>query len=324
MGTKFTVAVVSDIHYASPAEQARHGFETRVIANPLLRQLVRVYRQYVWVGDAFAHNHLLERFAGMAGEPDLVVANGDYSCDTAFVGVGDEAAYQSATICLSVLRDRFGSRFIPVCGDHELGKLSLFGGVGGLRLASWRRATSDLGLEPFWQKTVGEYVLMGIVSSLLALPVLEPETLPEERSEWWRLRESHLKTIRSAFAELRPEQRVVLFCHDPTALPFLVSADEIRLRLKQIDVTVIGHLHTQAVLRASRILSGIPAMRFAGNTVRRLTEALRVARRWRDFNVRLCPSLTGLELLNDGGYGWLELDPSGTSRARWQVRTLGM
>ena len=53
----------------------------------------------------------------------------------------------------------------------------------------------------------------------------------------------------------------------------------------------------------------MPPIRFLGNTVRRLSTALNEARRWRPFHVRLCPALAGIELLKDGGYCTLEIDP---------------
>ncbi|MGC8989967.1 MAG: metallophosphoesterase [Verrucomicrobiia bacterium] len=322
MQASFKIVVVSDIHYACPAEQERRGFETRVIGNPLLRLFVKAYRHHIWVGDPFSHNHLLGYFIDAAGEPDLVVANGDYSCDTAFVGLSDRAAFQSAAACLEAIRARFGQRFKPVFGDHELGKVSLFGGVGGLRLASWERAVNELGMEPFWHSSVGRYVFIGVVSSLVAFPVFEPETLPEERPAWRRLREIHMNSIRSAFAALRADQRIILFCHDPTALPFLAADEQIGNKISQIELTVIGHLHTRFILHASRVLSGIPPVRFAGNTVRRMTEALRMARIWRPFNVRLCPSLSGSQLLKDGGFGVLEIDPADVKPAIWRVQRL--
>src|ERR1039458_6191400 len=53
-------------------------------------------------------------------------------------------------------------------GDHELGKLTLFGGKGGMRLASWHCATQQLGLQPFWKLSLGRYLLMGVASPLIA------------------------------------------------------------------------------------------------------------------------------------------------------------
>jgi hypothetical protein len=44
-----------------------------------------------------------------------------------------------------------------------------------MRLASWRRAIDELGLRSFWKHELGNYVLQGVVSSLVALPVFSPD-----------------------------------------------------------------------------------------------------------------------------------------------------
>lgn len=305
-----TIAVLSDIHYASPAEKARGPAELKAIANPVLRGLVRSYRHFIWRRDPFAHNHLLTCFAESARDTDFVVANGDYSCDTAFVGVCDDAAFESARLCLSELRARFGPNFRAAMGDHELGKMSLFGGQGGLRLASWRRAQEGLSLEPFWVQAIGRYLLIGIASSVVALPVFESEALPDERAEWQEIRRAHFDRIRGAFASLEPDQRVLLFCHDPTALPFLWEDPVIRSKLGQLEATIIGHLHSRLFLWNSRVLSGMPTITFLGNSIRRMSAALRRARFWRPFRIQLCPALAGIELLKDGGYLRIGLYPS--------------
>jgi hypothetical protein len=304
------LAIVSDIHYASAAERARGGdFETRGIANPLLRGLVRAYRHYIWLREPLNQNHLLDRFLKQADGSSYVIANGDYSCNSACVGVSDDAACQSARECLTRLREKFDGSLRAIYGDHELGKVSFFGGRGGLRLASWQRAQQELGLTPFWRLDLGQYVLIGVVSTLVGLPVYRPETLPEELPEWERLRIDHLAQIAQAFAELKPQQRVLLFCHDPTALPFLWREEAIQPKLTQVEQTVIGHLHSNLVLWHSRWLAGMPKLSFLGNTARRLSTALREARHWRPFHVRLCPALAGIQLLNDGGFLMAELDP---------------
>jgi hypothetical protein len=307
---RWRVLVVSDIHYAGPEEQTRRGYEERAMSAGPLRTLTRWYRRYIWLRDPFAYNHLLDRFLTTAGAADLVVANGDFSCDSGFVGVCDAAACQSASLCLDRLRARHPGRLAPVFGDHELGKMSLFGGQGGLRLASWDRARAELAIEPFWQIGLGRWVLVGVVSSLLALPLFEPETLAAERPTWHRLREEHLERIRDLFRHIGPDQRVLVFCHDPSALPFLWREGVVRNRIGQIDATIIGHLHTSLVFRLSRLLAGMPRIAFLGNTARRLSTALNQARCWRPFRVRLCPSLAGSELLKDGGFLSLELDPA--------------
>jgi len=316
-----TIAIVSDIHYASSAEQARgNDYELRGIANPLLRAMVRLYRNWIWQREPLNRNYLLERFLAQAKGSEYAVANGDYSCNSAFVGVSDEAACQSAKECLERLRGTFGTHFRATFGDHELGKLSFFGGQGGMRLASWQRALSTLGLESFWRLELGRYVLVGVVSSLVALPVFEADTLPEERPKWEDLRAEHLAEIRNAFAKLSPGQRVLLFCHDPTALPFLWQDETIRAHVAQIEQTIIGHLHTNLILWKSRMLAGMPRIAFLGHTPNRLTSALRQARRWRPFNVRLCPALGGIELMRGGGYLKAELDPEGKEPVRFQFQ----
>lgn len=120
-------------------------------------------------------------------------------------------------------------------------------------------------------------------------------------------------------SRLESSQRVLLFCHDPSALPFLWRDDVVRARLGQIEQTVIGHLHTPVVLWKSRLLAGMPQIHFLGHTVRRFSGALHEARHWRDFRVRLCPALAGIELLKDGGFYAVDLDPGGSVPARFTL-----
>jgi hypothetical protein len=267
-------------------------------------------------------NHLLDKFFEQAGPADLVIANGDYSCDTGFIGVSDDAACQSTRECLAKLRDRFGSKFRANFGDHEIGKCSFVGDNGGMRLASFHRAKNELGLEPFWQMESGRYVLIGVVSSLVALPVFEPEALREEISAWRQLRQQHLVEIRAAFSALRSDQRVLLFCHDPTALPFLWREEAVRAKLPQIEQSIIGHLHSNLILWKSRWLAGMPPIRFLGHSARRMSTALGEARHWKPFHVRLCPSLSGIELLKDGGFLTAELDMDARQPAKFRLHRI--
>ncbi len=318
MSHVFTLDVLTDVHYASAAEQARgDNFESRSIRNPAIRALVKVYRHFIWLRHPLRQNHLFDRFLEHAGPVDGMVANGDYSCDSGFVGVSDDAACQSVRECLGRLREKYGDKLRANFGDHELGKLSLLGAAGGMRLASYHRARSELGLVPFWQLDLGCYRLMGVTSSLVALPVFEPDTLPEERPQWTQLRQQHLAEIRAAFSALKSEHRVLLFCHDPTALPFLWREEAVRARLPQIEQTVIGHLHSNLVLWKARLLAGMPPISCFGQSVKRMTTALREAGRWKPFNVRLCPSLAGIELLKDGGFLTVELDADAKQPARF-------
>ena len=302
-----TVAIVSDIHYAGELEQARYQHKSRRVTNPLARFGVRLVRDYVWLRHPTRQNHLLNQFLNRVPETDLVIANGDFSCDLNSVGLSDDASLASARLCLDQLRRRFGNRLHLTIGDHELGKVSMIGGRGGPRLESWRRTTAELDLKPFWRIEAGRHVLMGITSTLGAWPVYHDEALPEEAARWEELRQIHLAEIRAAFAQLRSDQRVILFCHDPTALPCLHREPAIRRRLHQIERTIIGHLHSPLLLGVARMLSGMPHVTFLGAGVRRLTVALRQAKLWKPFRVALCPSLAGTELLKDGGFLTLTL-----------------
>ena len=323
MSESIRVAIVSDIHYAGVAEQARgNDYEFRGLANPFLRAFVRFHRRFFWLKDPLSQNYLLDRFITQAGKCDYAVANGDYSCNSAFVGLSDNAACQSASECLQKLRLTFGDRLYANFGDHELGKISFFGGRGGMHLASWRRALEELHLRPFWQFNIGNYVLMGVVSSLIALPVFEPDCLPQERAEWERLRQGHFSEVRNAFAALHSKQRILLFCHDPTALPFLWQDEAIRTRVPQIEQTIIGHLHSKLIWWKSRLLAGMPHITFLGHTAKRLSAALRKGHHWRPFHVRLCPALAGIQLLNDGGFLTADLDPEIRQPAQFRFHPL--
>lgn len=323
MAEPFRLVVASDIHYAGPREQARRDYESRAVGNPVLRTALSLYRRYIWLRDPQSHSYMLDRFLEAAPkEVDLAVVNGDYTCDSGFVGLCDEAAAESARICFARLRERFADRLALTWGDHELGKFSLLGGAGGLRLASYQRLRQEFGLEPFWRHDLGRWVCLGICSTLVALPVFAPETPPDERPHWEELRREHLAAIAAACRRTSPDQRLLLFCHDPTALPFLAEEPAVQSVLERLDTTIIGHLHTPLILKQSRLLAGMPRITFLGNAVRRFSTALRRARLWKPFRVRLCPSLTGCQLLKDGGFLTAELDPEGRTPAQWRLHPL--
>ncbi len=318
-----TLLILSDIHYAGPDERAQGSdYELKGIRRPLMRLLARAYRHWFWMRDPLARSPQLEVFLRKAEPADLVIVNGDHILDTGFIGLAAPAGRESAEECIGKLRTKFGDRLHLVMGDHELGKRHMFSDVGSMRLASWQAATGPLGIKPFWQLTFGRYVLMGVTSSLIALPAHGADLLPPERAEWERLRAEHLELIRAAFAALQPEQRVLLFCHDPTALPFLAAEENIRRRLPQIEQTIIGHLHTELILWKSRWLAGMPTVRALGPGIYKMTAALQQAQAWQPFHVRLCPALAGVELFNDGGYYTAQLDPAARQPARFTFHPL--
>ena len=316
MSKNITLAVISDIHYAGPKEQARgHEFLQGVDDWPTLLFL-KAYRRYFWLKEPFAHNHLLDRFIAENPKADFVVANGDYCCNVAYLGVRDEGTFQSAEQCLQKLRQGFGSRFWATIGDHELGKKKMGGEAGGLSLVSWQRSTQELALEPFWEFQIGHYRILGVVSTLVALPIYGSEASPDQRPAWQALADAHLAQIEQAFQSLQPEERVILFCHDPSALPYLYQSAVVRAKLSQIERTIIGHLHSPVLIKQSQLLSRIPPLNF-GHTSRRITTALRQFRLWKEFKYLLCPAPFGVEIAKDGGYYVVELDPTAVQPAKF-------
>ena len=305
---RLQITVVSDIHYASAAEQERRNHETRWIKSRLGKAALAAYRDHVWLREPLLKNYLLDRFLERAGSPDLVVANGDFSCDTAFIGHTDPASRQSAEECLGKLRRAFPERLLTTMGDHELGKVSMAGKQGGLRFDSFRVSERDLGIPGFWERDFGAYKFIGIASSVIAFPVLEAEALTEERPLWMAQREQLLIDFRESLGRLKPGQRVLLFCHDPTALPFLAEDPVIGKYAGRIATTIIGHLHSPLVFWKARMLAGLPPIPWFGTTVLRITKALRRARHWKPLKPRLCPALAGVELLKDGGWLTIDLD----------------
>ena len=323
MSRRFRIAILSDVHYAGPTEKAEgDDYEHRVIENPLIRFALRQYRRNIWLRYPLQQNGQLDRFIADVPQVDYAIANGDYACNTAALGLSADGAMESASECIGKLRGKFGDKLRLNFGDHELGKLRLMGTRGGLRLESWRRGIEQLGIQPFWKIELGDYVLFNCTSTLIALPVFASDMLPSERSAWEKLREEHFAEVRSAFGGLRPEQRVLFFCHDPTALPFLWRDAIVRAKIPQIEQTIIGHLHSNLYLRASQILSGIPIIGCFGHSIRRMSSAVNEARHWKPFRVRLCPSLAGIELLKDGGYYTVELDDEAKSPTKFLFHPL--
>lgn len=301
------LVVLSDVHWACSEEQARAGHEARVVSNAFLRLTARLWRRWVWLAIPHAHNHRLSAILKHVGPADWVLANGDFTLDTAFVGVSDDAAFASSAECLRHLRQACGDRLLTTIGDHDLGKVSLFGGAGGLRRRSLERCENELGLHRFWIRELGSGIVsIGITSTLAAWPMFALETPPNERSWWEAQHQAHRAEIAMAFARVKTGQRIILCCHDPSALPYLHRIPEVRAALPSITATVIGHLHSPVVLAVARGLAGIPRVEWLGTTARRYTTALRHARCWKEFRVQLCPSPPGLQLFKDGG--WLSAE----------------
>ena len=302
------IAILSDVHYAGPSERQRgNNYEYRDLNSRLQKALCRCYRHFIWLRDPVNQGHLLDQFLERSGDLNHVFALGDYNCDTGFIGVSDDASLESAKECLGKLRARFGNGLHALIGDHELGKLPLFGTRGGLRFESWRRVRQELELASFWQFELGPFTCIGITSTLVALPAFQADMIDRERPDWEHTREQHMEEIRTGFGSVATGKRILLFCHDPTALPYLLNEPAVRNRLPQIEQTFIGHLHSPLFLWKSRRLAGMPAISFLGPTVQRHSTALRQAGQWKPFKLLLCPSLAGIQLLKDGGFYTAEI-----------------
>ncbi len=310
--------IVSDIHYACDAEKARRGHEARAASSRLQRFVAHIWRHYFWMRDPLAHNHRLDWILESQPGPDWAIVNGDYTVDTAFVGVSDDASFESAKMCLDRLRAQYGHRLLCTIGDHDLGKKSLFGGVGGPRYRSLERMEEELGVPRIWRMEIGRYLLIGLASTVAAVPLFEHEIPSEELALWNRAQSRMMAELRHCFETARKDQRILLFVHDPSSLAWLYREEFIRAGLDRVERTIVGHLHSPAILRASRILQGMPRINWMGHTARRYSAALNKARCWKRFRVLLCPSPHGMQILKDGGYFTAVLSPDAEQPVRFQ------
>jgi hypothetical protein len=70
------------------------------------------------------------------------------------------------------------------------------------------------------------------------------------------------------------------------------------------------------------MLSVLPKITFLGKGVAKMSAALGESRLWKPFRVRLCPALTGIQLLKDGGYLTVDLAANATRPARFEFHPL--
>lgn len=311
------ILILSDLHYACEAEQARAGHEGRVIRHAAVRWAAAGYRRFIWLAEPHQQNYRVAQILERETRPDRVIVNGDLTVDSAFMGVSDPAALQSVRECLDALRASYTDRMDLCLGDHEIGKRSLFGGAGGPRLASLTSAQANLGFRTSWRRDIGPYTLLGMTSTLTAWPAFSAEALSEEAATWETVAAAYQREIVALFSDIEPDRRIVLFCHDPTALSFLADLPAVRRCLPQLEATVLGHLHSPALFGLARRLAWMPEVGLLGYSVRRYSRALRHARSWKLFKPRLCPSPSGIQLLKDGGYLVLDLDKEGRREPVW-------
>jgi len=310
------IAVLSDLHVLSPQESERSrriaqdlGVDRSLAHRTWERGAHRVRRRLWNQRDEDREIRFLRALDDMAPfHPDWIVANGDYSGDTNGVGLSDAHTFESVSRVIDLLRRSFPDRCLFVMGDHELGKYSTVLKRGGIRLASLLRGENPLGLQSFWHLAEDPIHLIGVNSTLLTLPLFLPEALEAEIPLWQERRDQHLEDIRRTFSEIPPDGRILLFCHDPSALGVLAEVQEVRGRLGQIERTLLGHLHFPFLLHFARGLGRLPNWTPRYPIARIITHGAKNSKTWDLFHPVVCPSTFGLGRLVSGG--WLLLDVS--------------
>jgi hypothetical protein len=222
------------------------------------------------------------------------------------VGLSDESTFESASAVIAMIRDVFGDKCRLSFGDHDIGKYSTHLRQGGVRLASIERGEEVLGIQSFWEEAIGDYHLIGVNSSLLGLQMFLPEAIEAEIPEWTRRRDEHIQQVCEAFDQLPDTTRIVLFCHDPSALAVLSDLPAVRRRLPQIVRTILGHLHSPGLLRLARMLPPLPRFNPKYPVARILAHSLSEKGAWRRFKPVLCPSTFGTGRHVSGGALFVE------------------
>lgn len=317
-------AVISDIHLVGPAELAlANDSYLQLREHP--DRLTRVWRRGLYrVRRRFWNGHLRWRHTAFMQaldelvdrRPEWVIANGDFGGDLGGVGLSHRATLDSARIVVETLRQRFPNRSRFVFGDHDLGKYSTLLRTGGIRLHSLEVGERQLQIPSFWHERDGAFHLIGINSSLFTLDLFLPEALAEEVPEWKRRRAEHLAQVDEAFGALPPGARVVLFCHDPSALTVLAQRPAVQRRIPQIELTVIGHLHSPTLLRVARYAARISRLKPRYPVARIVASGLAGARCWSQFHPVVCPSTFGTGHHVAGGLLLVQSDHHGHLVAR--------
>jgi hypothetical protein len=264
------------------------------VARAWRQGLYRVRRRF-WNGHLkWRHTAFLQALDEVAScNPDWVVANGDYGGDLGGVGLSHRATLDSASLVVALIRNRFPGRSRFVFGDHDLGKYSTLLREGGIRLSSLDVGEKQLRIPSFWHEVDGDVHLIGVNSSLFSLDLFLPEAIADEIPEWQRRRAAHVEQVVAAFENLPSRARVLLFCHDPSALTALSELPVIRRKLPQIEMTVIGHLHSPTLLRLARLAARLSGFKPRYPVARIVARGIEGARHWSLFKPVVCPSTFG-------------------------------
>lgn len=318
------LAVISDIHVLGPGEHER---DREVVAGlgagrgwlrTGWRHLLHRARRRFWNWHPESRQDCFFKALEdiQAYHPDWVIANGDYGGDAGGVGLSDEATYESAAGVITLIREIFPERCHFIFGDHDIGKYSTAMQQGGIRLASLDLGEQRLGIRSFWHERVDDMDVIGVNSSLITLDHFLPEALTDEIPEWKRRKAEHERVVTEAFASLSADARVILCCHDPSALGVLVQNPVIEQRLPQLELTVLGHLHEPRLLYLAQNMPLLPNWKPKYPVARIISEGIRSAHVWARFNPIVCPSPFGTGHHLSGGVLFIEKDSTGRITAR--------
>jgi len=308
------LAVISDIHVMGPGEHELDQDYVKALGSgvgPVRRSwrclLFRARRRlWNWHPES-RHACFLKALEEIqAWHPDWVIANGDYGGDAGGVGISDDHTYESVAGAVTLMREVFPDRCHFLFGDHEIGKYSTNLRQGGIRLASLVRGEEELGLRSFWREQIEDKHLIGINSSLFTLDAFLPEALVDEVPAWEARRAAHAREVAEAFASVQPDERIILFCHDPGALSFLMHIPEVHQALSLVELTVLGHLHEPRLLKLAQRLPALPGWKPRYPVARIMTDGIRNAKLWAAFNPVVCPSTFGAGHHVSGGVLFLE------------------
>lgn len=308
------LAVISDIHVLGPGEHER---DRELVADigrhyGLPRRLWRRFlhgargRFWNWRPESRRACFLKALEDMQAYHPDWVIANGDYGGDAEGVGLSHDTTYESAAGVITLMREIFPDRCHFIFGDHDIGKYSTNMRQGGIRLASLDVGEQLLGIRSFWHEQVEDFQLVGVNSSLITLDHFLPEALTEEIPEWKRRRDEHERLVTETFAALPDDARVILFCHDPSALGLLINQPVINDKKRHIELTVLGHLHEPRLLKLIQRLPKLPEWKPRYPVARIISEGIRNAKTWSHFNPIVCPSPFGTGHHLSGGLLYIE------------------
>ena len=313
------LAVISDVHVMGPSEKDKHNESFNRLGEGLprmhgawRRSLHRLRRRF-WVDHPEARHqsflHALDTVASY--NPDWIVANGDYGGDTLGIGMSDASTFESVASVVTLIRHMFPNNAHFIFGDHEIGKYSTALKQGGIRLKSLQRGEELLGIRSFWTERVDGFHLVGVNSSLFVLDLFLPEALADEIPEWRRLRTEHIDQVNASFENLPADARVLLFCHDPSALSVISELPGVQRHISQIERTILGHYHAPSLLSLAKLVRLLPKLDPKYPVARITMHGVHGIKGWRKFRPIVCPATFGAGHHVPGGVLFVETNERG-------------